>query len=71
MVKLLVALIPALLIVVVSVLSIQNATPISINFLRGSSVALPVGIWLSFALAFGMILTAILMTFFGKKAKHL
>ena len=70
MVKLLVALIPALLIVVVAVISIQNATPVAINFLSGRSVALPVGIWVSFAIASGMALSAILMTFFGKKTKR-
>ena len=71
MVRLLVAMIPAALVAAIAILSVQNATPVAINFLRGSTVALPVGIWLAFALALGMSLTAILMTFFGKKTKRL
>ena len=71
MVKLLVVLIPALLVAAIAILSVQNATPIAITFLRGRSVALPVGIWIAFALAFGMALTAILMSFLGKKTKRL
>lgn len=70
MVKLLVAVIPAVLVVAIAILSVQNATPVAITFLRGSSIALPVGIWLAFALALGMALTAILITFFGKTAKR-
>jgi len=70
-VKLLIAIIPALLVVAIAILSVQNATPMAITFLRGSTIALPVGIWLAFALALGMTLTALLMSFFGKKAKHL
>ena len=71
MVKLLVAIIPAVLVAVIAILSVQNATPIAITFLRGSTVALPVGLWLAFALSLGMALTAILMSFFGKKPKRL
>ncbi|MEM6448818.1 MAG: DUF1049 domain-containing protein [Cyanobacteria bacterium P01_D01_bin.105] len=71
MVKLLVAVIPAVLVVAIAILSVQNATPIAITFLRSSTVALPVGLWLAFALAFGMSLTALLMSLFGKKAKQL
>lgn len=71
MVKLLVAIIPAVLVAAIAILSVQNATPVSITFLRGSTVALPVGIWLAFALAFGMALTAVLMSVFGQKPKRL
>lgn len=71
MVKLLVAIIPAVLVAAIAILSVQNATPIAITFLRGSTVALPVGLWLAFALSLGMALTAILMSFFGKKPKRL
>ncbi|MFK8182043.1 MAG: lipopolysaccharide assembly protein LapA domain-containing protein [Phormidesmis sp.] len=71
MVKLLVAVIPAVLVVAIAILSVQNATPLSITFLRGSTVAFPVGLWLAFAFAFGMALTAILMSLFSKNAKRL
>ena len=68
MVKLLVAVIPAILVVAIAILSVQNATPVAITFLRGSTVELPVGIWLAFSLAFGMALTALLISLFGKKS---
>ena len=71
MVKLLVAIVPAILVIAIAILSVQNATPIALTFLRGSTVELPVGIWLAFALAAGMALTAILITFFGKSTKRL
>lgn len=69
MVKLLVAIVPAVLVIATAILSVQNATPISVNFFRAETVALPVGIWLAFALGVGMIGTALLMGLFGGKKK--
>ena len=71
MVKLLVTIIPALLIVAIAILSVQNATPVSLTFLSTSTVALPIGIWLAFGLGLGMIGTALLLSLFGfgRKAK--
>ncbi len=71
MVKLLVAIIPAVLVVATAILSVQNATPISITFLSAGTVALPVGIWLAFGLGIGMAGTALLLSLFGvgKKAR--
>ena len=65
MVKLSVAIIPAVLVVATAILSVQNATPISITFLSASTVALPVGIWLAFGLGVGMAGTALLLSLFG------
>ncbi len=71
MVKLLVAVVPAVLMVAIAILSVQNATPLSIKFFNAETVALPVGIWLAFAIAVGMAGTALLMSLFGggKKLK--
>lgn len=71
MVKFLVTIIPALLTVAIAILSVQNATPVSVTFLSATTVALPVGIWLAFGLGLGMIGTALLLSLFGvgKKAK--
>jgi uncharacterized integral membrane protein len=71
MVKLLVTIIPAALVIAIAILSVQNATPISITFLQASTVALPVGIWLAFALGLGMAGSALLLSLFGlgKKAE--
>jgi uncharacterized integral membrane protein len=65
MVKLLVAIIPAALVVAIAILSVQNATPLSITFLQASTVALPVGVWLAFGLGLGMAGTALLLSLFG------
>jgi uncharacterized integral membrane protein len=71
MVKLLVTIIPAALVIAIAILSVQNATPISITFLQASTVELPVGIWLAFALGLGMAGSALLLSLFGlgKKAE--
>ena len=71
MVKLLVSIIPAVLVIAIAILSVQNATPVALTFLTGTTVALPIGIWIAFALGLGMIGTAILLSLFGfgKKAK--
>lgn len=71
MVKLLVTIIPALLVVAIAILSVQNATPVAITFLNTSTVELPIGIWLAFGLGLGMIGTALLLSLFGfgRKAK--
>ncbi|KPQ36270.1 MAG: Protein of unknown function (DUF1049) [Phormidesmis priestleyi Ana] len=70
MVKLLVAIIPAILVVAIAILSVQNATLLSITFFRAETVALPVGIWLAFALGLGMAGTALLMSLFGGRKKR-
>lgn len=67
MVKLLVVVIPAVLMVAIAILSVQNATPVSITFLTGTTIALPVGIWIAFAIGAGMIVTALLLSFFSRK----
>ena len=67
MVKFLVVAIPALLLIAIAILSVQNATPLSLNFLSGETVALPVGIWLAFGLGGGMLGTALFLSLFGKK----
>ena len=67
MVKFLVVAIPALLSVAIAILSVQNATRVSVNFLAARTVALPVGIWVALAVSIGMIGTAILLGLFGKK----
>ncbi|NJM96588.1 MAG: DUF1049 domain-containing protein [Phormidesmis sp. RL_2_1] len=65
MVKLLVVLIPAILIVAIAILSVQNATLVSLTFLGLTTIPLPVGIWVAFALGVGMVGTALLLSLFG------
>ena len=43
----------------IAILSVQNATPVSIRFLSFQSVQIPVGVVLAFGVAVGMIFAAI------------
>ena len=67
MVKLLVVVIPAVLVVAIAILSVQNATLIPLTFLSSQSVPLPVGIWVSLALGIGMVGSALLLSLLGRK----
>ncbi len=67
MVKFLVVMIPAVLVVAIATFSVQNATPVAINFLNASTIKLPVGIWISVALGVGMLGTALLLSLFRKQ----
>jgi uncharacterized integral membrane protein len=48
---------PALWVAAISILSVQNATPVALQFLWFESVELPVGVVLSFCAAGAMVLT--------------
>ncbi|MEM7067111.1 MAG: DUF1049 domain-containing protein [Cyanobacteria bacterium P01_B01_bin.77] len=67
MTKFLLVLISAFLVVAISILSLQNATPISLQFLAFRSVELPFGLWLGFGLAAGMVGMASLLTLSGSR----
>ncbi|MGB7087509.1 MAG: LapA family protein [Phormidesmis sp.] len=69
MVKFLVAMIPAMLVVAIAIFSVQNATLVPINFLNATTVELPVGVWLAFALGAGMLGTALLLSLLGMGRK--
>ncbi|MEM1290393.1 MAG: hypothetical protein AAGH67_02790 [Cyanobacteria bacterium P01_H01_bin.162] len=60
--QLFLALILALWVMVIAIVSVQNATPVAIEFLGLRSVELPVGVVLSFGVAGGLVVTALLMT---------
>ncbi len=70
MVKLLVVMIPAVLVVAIAILSVQNATRVPLSFLNAQTIPLSVGIWVALALSIGMIGTALLISLFsGKKSR--
>lgn len=48
---------PALWVAAIAILSVQNATPVALQFLWFESVELPVGVVLSFCVAGAMVLT--------------
>ena len=62
MTKLVLVAIPALLVVAIAILSVQNATPVALQFLAFRSVALPFGLWLGVGLAAGMLGSAVVLT---------
>ncbi|MFZ1026219.1 MAG: LapA family protein [Limnoraphis robusta] len=45
----------------IAIVSVQNATPVSIKFLTFESIQIPVGVILAFSVAAGLIFTAILI----------
>lgn len=55
MVRLLLALIPALWVVVIAIVAVQNATPVSIRLLVFESIEMPFGVLLAFGMAGGMV----------------
>ncbi|HEY9877389.1 MAG TPA: hypothetical protein V6D29_02980 [Leptolyngbyaceae cyanobacterium] len=61
MAKLLVALIPALWVVLIAIVSVQNATPVSLQFLGLRSIEIPFGVVLAFFAATSMVVTALLL----------
>ncbi|MBT9314269.1 DUF1049 domain-containing protein [Leptothoe spongobia TAU-MAC 1115] len=69
MTKFLLVVIPAFLVVVISILSVQNAAPVSLQFLTFRSIALPFGLWLGLGLAAGMVGSAGLLTWLTGKRR--
>ncbi len=53
--------IPALWVLAIAIIAVQNATPIALQFLTFQSVALPFGVILSFGVVVGMLGTALLL----------
>ena len=59
--KLLPMLVCAVWVVIIAIFSVQNATPIAVRFLVFQSVELPLGVVLSFGVAGGVAITALLL----------
>ena len=57
---LIIAVILAVWIMAIAILSVQNATPVTLKFLAYESIRLPVGVVLAFSTAAGAILGAII-----------
>lgn len=63
--KLLLVILPAGWIVAIAILSVQNATPVAVQFLGLQSVELPFGVMLSLGVAGGMLVTTLLLVLWG------
>lgn len=57
--NLLTSIIVAIWVVAIAILSVQNATPVSLKFLTYQSIQLPVGLVLAFSAGLGIIGTAL------------
>ena len=69
MTKLLIAIIPAVWIALIAVISVQNASPVSLKFMAFRSIEMPMGVAISFCAAGGMVGTAVILTLFGGTAR--
>ncbi|NER83972.1 MAG: DUF1049 domain-containing protein [Leptolyngbya sp. SIO1D8] len=56
---------PAIWVIAIAIISVQNATPISIRFLAFRSVELPFGVVLSLCVAGGMVAAGLLISLLG------
>ncbi len=65
MVRLLLAFIPAVWITAIAVITVQNATPVTLRLLNLQSIAMPFGVVLAFGAAAGMVVTALLLVLLG------
>lgn len=61
MARLLAALIPALWVIAIAIVSVQNATPVSLNFFGLRSIEIPLGVVLAFFAAASMVITALVL----------
>lgn len=61
MTKLLISLIVAIWVGAIALISVQNATPVTLQFLIFQSVQLPLGLVLAFSAALGMVGMALLL----------
>lgn len=64
-VNLVLSIILALWIMAIAIISVQNATPVSLRFLTFESIQIPVGLVLAFCVAVGMIVMSILQPLWG------
>ena len=58
-------LIIAIWVVAIALISVQNATPVSLRFLGFQSIQIPLGLMLAFAVAVGLLGTAVLQPLWG------
>ncbi|WP_035985068.1 lipopolysaccharide assembly protein LapA domain-containing protein [Leptolyngbya sp. KIOST-1] len=65
MIRLVFALVPALWVVAIAVIAVQNATPVSIQLLNLQSIAIPFGVLLAFCAAAGMVTAALVLLVLG------
>jgi uncharacterized integral membrane protein len=64
-IPILISLIVAIWVVVIAIISVQNATPVSLKFLTFESIQIPIGLLLAFSASIGLLAMAILQPLWG------
>lgn len=65
MTRLVIVLLPAVWVVAIAIVAVQNATPVSLQFLGLQSIEMPFGVVLAFCAAGGMVVTAVILLLLG------
>ncbi|MBE9113425.1 DUF1049 domain-containing protein [Nodosilinea sp. LEGE 07298] len=65
MIRLMFALVPALWVIAIAIIAVQNATPVSFRLLNLQSIEIPFGLLLAFCAAAGMLLAALVLLVLG------
>ena len=65
MIRLVFALVPAVWVIAIAIIAVQNATPISIRLVTLQSVEIPFGVLLAFCAAAGMVASALVLLVLG------
>lgn len=65
MIRLVLALVPAVWVIAIAVIAVQNATPVSFRLLNLQSIDIPFGVLLAFCAAAGMVAMALLLLVLG------
>lgn len=63
MTRFLTSLILALWVSAIALIAIQNATPVSLQFLNVQTIEIPLGLVMAFSASIGMIATAVILNF--------
>ncbi len=70
MIRLVLALVPAIWVVAIAIIAVQNATPVSFRLLNLQSIEMPFGVLLAFCVAAGMLLAALVLLVLGGNSRR-
>ncbi|MBD2233812.1 lipopolysaccharide assembly protein LapA domain-containing protein [Phormidium tenue] len=65
MIRLVLALVPAVWVIAIAIIAVQNATPVSFRLLNLQSIEIPFGVLLAFCVAAGMLAAALVLLVLG------
>lgn len=65
MIRLVFAVVPAVWVVAIAIIAVQNATPVSFRLITLQSIEMPFGVLLAFCAATGMVATALVLLVLG------